>query len=321
MATMKDVALEAKVSLGSVSNVINGKDVKPETYNKVMDAISKLNYEKNDLASGLKSNKSNTIGLIIPTIWHPFFSEMAFYIERFLKKKGYKLLICNSGGDEDAEISYLQMLRQNMIDGIISISYSDIGVYLNSNLPFVSIDRQFDGDINFVASNNYQGGRLAAKTLVEKGCKNLLYVGSHNKFKNATMDRRRGFEAYCRENSIKYSLIDLLEPYEKFDKELYEMFDKKPDIDGIFTINDFLGLDVIELLKNIDKKVIEDYQLIGFDGIKLSEERSFFVSTIKQNVEEMARKSVEILLNNINDEDYYANSYIDVSFEEGGTTK
>ncbi|MCW6678281.1 LacI family DNA-binding transcriptional regulator [Anaerococcus sp. NML200574] len=321
MATMKDVANEAKVSLGSVSNVINGREVKPETYRRVMDAIEKLNYEKNDLASGLKNNKTNTIGLIIPTIWHPFFSEMTFHVEQLLQKRGYKLLLCNSNGCEDSEIQYLQMLRKNMIDGIIAISYSDIEVYINSNLPFVSIDRKFDKNINFVASQNYEGGLLAAKTLDSKGCKELLYVGSHNKFMNATMDRRRGFEDFCKDNKISYHIIDMLEPYEGLDDQIYAIFKENPDIDGIFTINDFVGMDVIEILKAIGKEVLDDYQMIGFDGIKLSEERSYMVSTIVQDVEKIATRSVDILLKNIEDENYYANSYVEVRFEEGGTTK
>lgn len=321
MATMKDVAIEANVSLGSVSNVINGREVKEETYRRVMDAIKKLDYEKNDLASGFKNNKTNTIGLIIPTVWHPFFSEVAFQIEQTLQSQGYKMLLCNSNGNEDNEIQYIQMLRKNMIDGIIAISYSDIEVYINSNLPFVSIDRKFDKDINFVASENYEGGVLAAKTLVEKGCKKLLYIGSHNKFKNATMDRKIGFEDFCKKNNIKYYSIDMLEPYDGIEKEIFAMFKENQDIDGIFTINDFVALDVIEILKKIDKNILEDYQVIGFDGIKISGERGYLVSTIVQDVKKIAEKSVDILLKNIEDKNYNASSYVEVRFEEGGSTK
>lgn len=321
MVTMKDVAMEANVSLGSVSNVINGKEVKPDTYNKVMEAIKKLNYEKNDLATSFKNNKTNTVGLIIPTIWHPFFSELAFHVEQILQDNGYKMLLCNTNANPDNEIRYIQMLRKNMIDGIIAISYSDIELLLNSNLPFVSIDRIFDKDVNFVASDNYQGGRLAAKTLVEKGCKNLLYVGSHNVFKNATMDRKVGFEAYCNENNIAHEIIDLLEPYSGLKEELITTFNKNEGIDGIFAINDFLAIDIIKMLNVNQIKLIEDYQIIGFDGIKLSKERSYMISTIVQDVERIAKESVSILFKNIENESFYGNAYVPVRFEEGGSTK
>lgn len=321
MATMKDVAQEANVSLGSVSNVINGKEVKLDTYNKVMEAIEKLNYEKNDLATGLKNNKTNTVGLIIPTIWHPFFAELAFYVEQVLQNKGYKILLCNTNENEENEIQYIQMLRKNMIDGIIAISYSDIELLLNSNLPFVSIDRIFDKNVNFVASQNYEGGRLAAEILVKKECKNLLYVGSHNVFKNATMDRKIGFQDYCKEKRISYQTIDMLEPYTGLEEELIKVFKENEDVDGIFAINDFLAIDIIKILEKNKKRLIYDYQIIGFDGIKLSKERSYMVSTIVQDVESIAKESVNILLKSMDDDSYRDNSYVPVRFEEGGSTK
>lgn len=321
MATMKDVAKLAEVSLGSVSNVINGRTVKPETLQKVEWAIEKLNYEKNDLATGFKTNKTNTIGLIIPTVWHPFFSEIAFHIEENLMKKGYKLLLCNSNNEIDSEKQYIQMLRKNMIDGIIAITYSDVEMLVNSKLPFVSIDRVFNRNINFVSSQNFEGGQLAAKTLSDKGAKELIFIGSHNKYLNATMDRRNGFESYCKENDIKYHIIDPLEPYGNIENEVIETFKKNEGIDGIFTINDFLGLDIIKILEKLGKKPIEDYQLIGFDGIKLSRERSYMVSTIAQPIEEISNKSVDILLKTIEDENYKESVYLPVSFKEGGTTK
>ena len=90
-ATMKDVAALAGVGVGTVSRVINGVKVKEVTKEKVMAAISELNYEPDEYARGLKTNSSNTIALILPTIWHPFFSEFAYYVEEALSQKNYKL--------------------------------------------------------------------------------------------------------------------------------------------------------------------------------------------------------------------------------------
>lgn len=320
MATMKDVARLAKVSLGSVSNVINGKTVKPETQDRVEAAIKKLNYEKNDLASGFKTNKSNTIGLIIPSIWHPFFSEIAFFVEEELRKYGYKLLLCNSNNDLESEKEYIQMLRKNMIDGIIAITYSDVEVLINSNLPFVSIDRIFNKNVNFVSSQNYQGGSLAAETLKKKGASELLFIGSHNRFVNTTMDRRKGFEDFCKKEGIKYHLIDYPEPFELKQEDVLEMFRENQNIDGIFTISDLLALDLIKILEKIGKYPLKDYQLIGFDGIRLSSDRSYLVSTIAQPIEEIAKNSVRILLKSIEDNDYQESLYLEVCFKEGGTT-
>ena len=108
--TIKDVAKEAGVSVGTVSNVINNVQVKPSTKEKVEEAIKKLNYEPNIYARGFKINRTNTVALILPTIWNPFFSELAYNIEKNLRKAGMKMILCNSNKKDKAEIEYISCL-------------------------------------------------------------------------------------------------------------------------------------------------------------------------------------------------------------------
>ena len=108
MVTIKAVAKEAGVSVGTVSNVINNIQVKASTKEKVEAAIKKLNYEPNIYARGFKINKTNTIALILPTIWNPFFSELAYNIEKNIKKLGMKMILCNSDKDSKSEIEYIK---------------------------------------------------------------------------------------------------------------------------------------------------------------------------------------------------------------------
>lgn len=96
MATINDVAKLAGVSRGTVSNVINNIKVREKSYLAVKKAIEELGYVPNQYARTLKTNRTNTIALILPTIWNPFFSELTFHIEKETKKRGYKLLLCNS---------------------------------------------------------------------------------------------------------------------------------------------------------------------------------------------------------------------------------
>ena len=125
-ATMKDVAALAGVGVGTVSRVINGVRVKDSTKEKVLQAIAELQYEPDEYARGLKMNRSNTVALILPTIWHPFFSEFAYYVEETLTKANYKLLLCNADGSSEKEKEYIQMVKQSKVDGIIGITYSDL---------------------------------------------------------------------------------------------------------------------------------------------------------------------------------------------------
>ena len=170
MVTIKDVAKEAGVSVGTVSNVINNVQVKPSTKEKVEEAIKKLNYEPNIYARGFKINRTNTVALILPTIWNPFFSELAYNIEKNLRKAGMKMILCNSNKEDKAEIEYISMAKQNKMDGVIAITYSDIDEYVSEKIPFVSIDRYFSKDITYISSDNFEGGKLAAEKLVEFGC-------------------------------------------------------------------------------------------------------------------------------------------------------
>ena len=320
MATMKDVAKLAGVSVGSVSNVFNGLNVKKSTYDKVIRAVKELDYETNNLARSFKLSHTNTIALIVPTIWHPFFSSIAFYLEEVAEARGYHVFLCNSNNNEENELNYIKMLRKNKVDGIIAITYRDIDSYMEGSLPFVSIDRHFNKDISIVSSDNFNGGRLAAQTLSEKGAKKLLFVGTHNVVYNETMKRKQGFESYCIEHKLDYHIIDLLEPNVDFTEDLKEFMNEHPDTDGIFAINDFVGLNIINILKSINKEVLEDYQLIGFDGIKMSSEREYQVSTIVQPVKQLAYDAFEILLKQIKDLEYKEQKIIPVKFMEGGTT-
>ena len=198
--TMKDVAAEAGVSVGTVSRVINNeKGIKEVTLKKVQQAIEKLSYVPDEYARGLKTNRSNIIALLIPTIWHPFFSEFAYHVEKALLKNQYKLLICNADKDSKNEIEYIKLLEKNKVDGIIGITYSDIDKYVSSNLPFVSIDRHFSENVYYVTSENFHGGQLACRELVKRDCQNLAYISGVNKHLNETTERGRGFKAEAKE--------------------------------------------------------------------------------------------------------------------------
>ena len=115
MATMKDVAQRAGVSLGTVSRVINhAQGIKPMTLEKVEKAIEELHYVPDEYARGLKTQSSRTVALILPSIWYPFFSEFGYYVEKALDQRDYKLLLCNSDGNPQEENKYIKMLMVNM---------------------------------------------------------------------------------------------------------------------------------------------------------------------------------------------------------------
>lgn len=320
-ATMKDVAALANVGLGTVSRVINGVKVKDVTREKVEAAIAELNYEPNEYARGLKTNRTNTVALILPTIWHPFFSEYAYYVETELTKSNYKMLLCNADDDLAKERDYIQMVKQNKVDGLIAITYSDIDPFVSADLPIVSIDRHFTEDVCYVTSNNFAGGQLAAKELVTRGSKKIGFIGSISAHHNETTKRLSGFKEYCEGNAIDYAVLEMIEPINDFEQQVTDFFTANPSLDGLFVMNDLMAVDVIDyLMLETNQKIGETIQIIGFDGASLVKGRSKLLSTIAQPVQELAKVSVKNILKLISGEEVIKRSVLPVTFHEGKTT-
>ena len=320
-ATMKDVAKLAGVGVGTVSRVINGVRVKDSTLKKVNQSIQELGYEPDIYARGMKTNRSNTIALIVPTIWHPFFSEFGFHVEKELKALGYKIFLCNSTGDPAVEDEYIQMIKQNKVDGIIGITYTDIDKSVSSDIPFVSIDRHFTSKVTIVAADSKQGGEIAFNELNKRGCQHFAFVGTHQDKESETKNRRIYFEKSARRAGKKISILDFEEPIVDFENQVQKFFIENPTIDGLFGINDFLAMDVMKELEKLGKRIPEDIQVIGFDGVKLSEEREYLMTTIRQPLETMAKVAVEQIMNAINGDPIDYKTIIPVTFIEGNTTK
>ena len=322
MATMKDVAALANVGVGTVSRVLNSSgSVKESTRRKVEAAMKELNYIPNAYARGLKMNKTNTVALIIPTIWHPFFSEFAYYVESNLAEHKYKMLLCNSDVSSDKELEYIQMVQENKVDGIIGITYSDLDNFVSSHLPFVTIDRHFKEETVCVTSDNFHAGQLAVEKLVEKGCHKLGYVGTHSRFPSETTKRRDGFKAKAEQMGMPYAIYDGEDPVIEFKQEIRTFFEENPDVDGIFAHTDFIALDILEILEEMKRKVPEEMQLIGCDGIKMESGRRQIVSTIRQSVDLMAKAAVEKIIQVIDGESVRTKITLPVHYVEGPTTK
>ncbi|WP_460058523.1 LacI family DNA-binding transcriptional regulator [Pseudolactococcus yaeyamensis] len=319
--TMKDVAALAGVGVGTVSRMINGVAVKDVTRHKVEAAIKALDYEPDAAARAFKTNRSRTIALILPTIWHPFFSEFAYHVEESLSGHGYKLYLCNADGDPEKEHDYIQMVKQSKVDGIIGITYSDIDKFISSNLPFVSIDRHFSEEVSYVTADNFGGGELAAEELQKRGCQKLIYIGGINPYPNETTLRGDGFEAYCRAKGIDFDILRLPEPIADLTTPMSDFLKKNADFDGVFCVNDAMGMDVMTVLKKFGKEVLRDYQLIGFDGTRIERNRNYLVSTIVQPKKEMAEAAVDLILKKVAGFETENRVILPTYFEPSGTTK
>lgn len=320
--TMKDVAQEAGVALGTVSKVVNGLPVGEPYKMKVDEAIQKLNYHVNSYAQGLKSNKTGTIALLIPNLCDPFFSILAHHINRALLTQKYRMLLCTTDFNSNLEQEYVTMLQNNKVDGIIGLTYNP-NLIVPEGLPYVSIDRSMGPGIPCVACDNFMGGQLAAEKLASLGCHNVAFLRTGSSLNNEPNKRKEGFVNGCLVKKLNYEMIILEdgEPYEKFDTFLANhMSHGKMSIDGIFCVTDKVAYYIINVLRRMRLRVPEDVQVIGFDGIRQFGDYEYTCSTIVQPSQEIAQTCVDLLLQESSSTRPLL-ICLPVSYAYGGTTR
>lgn len=296
--TMKDVALEAGVALGTVSKVVNGLPVGESYRLRVEDAIKKLNYQVNSYAQGLKANKTYTAALLIPNTENPFFASLTDHINRALLKRNYRMLLCSTDFDSNQEQEYITMAQQNKVDGIIGLTYNP-NLVIEENIPFVSIDRSMGSKIPCVASDNFAGGQLAAEKLADLGCKNVAFLRIGSSLSNEPNKRKSGFENGCLARGLHYEMKilndgDSFEEFEIFLKD--HICNEKLSFDGIFCATDRVAYSIINILRSLNQRVPEDVQVIGYDGIRILGDKDFICSTIVQPLSDIAEMCVDLLL-------------------------
>lgn len=322
MASVKDVAKLAGVGLATVSRVINNTgSVKPETREKVLKAVADLNYMPNEVARNFKMQATKLVGLMLPTIWHPFFSQLAYYIENELYLNDYKMLLCNSDTDREKEVQYLHMLKRNQVAGIITISYHDYYAHENIDLPIVTIDRFISDKIPHIASDNYQGGKLAAEALIRGGSRKIAYMGGEPSYRSSVSERKRALLDVAIEKGIPYVIHESVACRNQEELTAKVFLDLYPDVDGVFTSTDMFAAALIKEIQKRGKRVPDDIQVIGYDGIQNNEFFSPYLSTIVQPVENISRESVKLLIGLIKGEVVPNDTVLTVSYRKGETSR
>jgi len=318
--TMKDVATEAGVALGTVSKVVNGLPVGREYQKKVTAAIEKLGYRVNSYAQGLKANKTYTVAFLIPNTVNPFFGGLTYYVNRTLAERGYRTLLCSTDADTQVEQALLDMAQQNKVDGIISLTYNE-RLELQEGTPLVTIDRHISPAIPCVTSDNFGGGQLAARRLAELGCRHLVFLGMGSPLPNEVSKRCDGFRSACTALNLPHEVMDIVDGVP--DSAFWDFLDgqiQEGTLDGIFCNTDHLAERVVAFLRGRGIRVPEQVQIVGFDGMKRFSTGEYLCSTIVQPLEKLAEKSVDILLS----EDWAkAPSLVclPVEYVPGGTTR
>lgn len=312
MRTILDVEKHSGVSRSTISRYLNGKPVTEDNRVKIEHSIQVLNYQRNPLASGLKSNKTNLIGIVLPDITDPFFPPIVKELERRLWEKGYQTLINNYRNDSELEKKQTHVLINQRIDGLIiassALDGSHIQEVLDRKIPVVMIDRLL-GDVkcDSVTTDNYQSTYDALEEAIKMGHKKIAIIRAQEHVYSDQI-RYLGYENALRANGIsirpEYIIHSAL--FEEDAAEKFMKLMRLPDPPTlIFCSNIYLAAGAVGARFAYDLNIPEDVSVLAFDRLSSFPYYSFLrglkpeFASIYQPIEDIAKEATELLLQRI----------------------
>ena len=306
--TIEHIAKKAKVSVMTVSRVLNNSGpVAPETAEKIKKIVKDLNYHPNLIARSLSSRRTMTIGVLIPKTEKLFLDN---YIAQILsgvtdvaQANNYRITIIPLNHSGEEKIDYLNYVRSKLFDGLIllkaKINDPNVSKLAESGFPSVMVNYRKQGsNFNYVDSENVGGAELAVEHLYSKGHRKIAFVAGSMDEVNAR-DRLKGYKNVLRKYKLPFK--DEYVIYGDFNRETAHKESKKllslrnrPT--AIFCSDDYMALGVIEQIKNYKLSVPKDIAIVGFDNIEIGEFSKPALTTVKQPMYEIGKKSSEALL-------------------------
>ncbi|MBD0382466.1 LacI family DNA-binding transcriptional regulator [Paenibacillus sedimenti] len=325
MATIHDVAERAGVSVTTVSRVLNNRGyISESTRSKVYQCMEELGYQPNEIARSLLKKQSNIIGLIVPNVSHPFFGELASFVEYYAYEHGFKMLLCNSHLDPVKEKEYIEMMRRNRVDGIIMGSHTlEVEDYRNLHHPIVTFDRQIDSEIPYMSSDNYRGGELATELLVKKDCKKIAHICGNLELDLLANQRTQAFQDVVSRHEVEHLIVQTdmnVFDQQQYERIIAELFREHPDIDGVFATSDIIAAYVVQHCYKLGKRVPHDIRIVGYDDVSAASWVVPSITTIQQPIEEMSKQAIELIRGQLAEETIRMANILPVTLIERGTT-
>lgn len=307
MTTIKKVAERAGVSSATVSYVINDThSVSPAVKQRVQAAMKELGYRPNVLARSLRQGKTRTLGLILPDSANPFYAELGRALENSAFYKKNNIILCNADSSVERERLYLDLLVGKQVDGIILDSEEKDPQLLKRRLPedypIVLVDRDFsESFFDTLLTDNLLGGYLATRHLIELGHKRIACVTGPANFLGA-MNRLHGYRQALAESGIPLDQ-DLIESGDftagSGHLAAHRLLKLSEPPTAVFLCNDMMAIGFERSAIEMRCRIPEDISIVGFDNIELCKYLSPTLTSIAQPKEEIAEKTIQMLLDRI----------------------
>lgn len=308
MPTIRDVAKEAGVSSSTVSRYLNQNGyVSEEAKKSINAAIELLHYRPNEMARSLATKKSQMIALLVPDITNPFFTELAKAIEDQAYQYGLTMILCNVGNEGEKEQQLIEQLQQQYIAGLlIATKRIEPTYYEHLDVPIVAVDRILSKEIATVKTNHFKGGQMACTHLKESGVKTVLCV--RGTFEDdVANERMAGFhhEAQTLQVDEIISLYSVPSAERAVMKKL-----QLHTYEAVFASSDAMAVGALKAIQQLQLRIPEDIQLIGYDGIRMTEWTTPTITTIAQQIEQIGQQAVHCLWKQMQNEDIQGNQQL-----------
>jgi len=305
MVSLKELAKLAGVNVSTVSRALNDSPkVKPATKELIKKLANQYNYVPDDLARGLVSKKTFTIGVIIPEFLNTFYAEIIEGMENILSKEGFSMFFGKSGFKEENEIKYFDLFLRKRVDGIMACSISskslDIIKRYKRNIPVVLADNFISCDeFDSVSIDNFYGVQCIIEHLINLGHRRIAFIGD----KVVTHERLFAYQSVLAQHNIPIDNEYINIGSERYERGGYERMKEllklNPKPTAVFAVTDNMAIGAIRAIKEVGLKVPDDISVAGFDDIMVSSFMEIPLTTILQPKFEIGKISAEILVNRI----------------------
>lgn len=302
MVTMAEVAARAGVTKQTVSNVVSGKKVRPETLAKVNAAIAELGYKPNLVARSLRTGSTSTVGLFVPSVANPFYSEVVEEVENVLVRHGYNLLLATTRDDPDYTRIHLENLAARSVDALLVAGDKGVGQQwpMLTQVSFPVALFAWEGDppaeLPVVSIDYEHAGFLAGRHLRELGHRNVAVIADLPPHGLRVAGLRRAFAAdgLTIDDSKVFARTsdDAAGGYAAACAAL----EADPGVTAIFATHDILAIGAVEAVTRSGRRVPEDVSVVGFDDIAQVGRIEPALTTVAFPKREMAQNAVELLL-------------------------
>jgi LacI family transcriptional regulator len=314
--TQGDVARKAGVSLPVVSYVVNDgpRPVAAQTRQRVLDAIDDLGYRTNYVARSLRSQRTYTIGLIVPDTTNYFYSAVAKGVEDTTYHNGYSLILCNTDESIKRQSQYIENLVSRQVEGVIyittTIEAKELVLLNHFNIPSVyidpegRIDQQTMQQINFISVDSQGGGCAVATHLLERGHRRMACITGRPKeapHSDWEWHRQDGFKRVAQEAGCNPDIIWAGQGPDDGYQAALQLLSKEEPPTAIFACNDTLAIGVLRAAHDMGLKVPEDLAVCGFDDIALAQYVTPRLTTVRIRKHALGQKAAELLFNLLNE--------------------